>query len=128
MRRILSIATILALMSSSALPLLAASCPHVKQVMSCHRAAPMPAHHCGKMHEGDSEESGSGEPSMEGIQGSRDCPMDCCAPSQRTNAVATATVLLVSPQPLTEPCLPFVPVVFTRTGFSSHTDRGPPTA
>jgi hypothetical protein len=129
MRRFFSITTIVALMSSSVLPLLAASCPHVKHVMACHRTE-VQTHHChGAAAESEpaSERQTNGS-AFDGGQASNNCPMDCCAPGQRTSAIAVPVLSLLSPLAVTEQHLPVARVVFTATGFSSHTDRGPPTA
>jgi hypothetical protein len=67
----------------------------------------------------DSAEIKTGRPST-------DCPMDCCAASH-PQGVAAAAVMSISPSLVElEQNLLFSPIIFTRNGFSSHTDRGPP--
>src|SRR5215467_11601008 len=133
MRRLLSITTICVLLASPALPLLAASCPHarMKTAMACHRTGHAQAHHCGMMQDdsSDAAEPSSGTaPVLNSAAASQDCPMDCCSAGQRTSAAAAATTFVVSPFSPAGLSLPFSPTVFTTPGFSSHTDRGPPTA
>jgi hypothetical protein len=134
MRRILSITAIVALIASPMLPLLAESCPHVKPVSACHRTD-LHAHHCDMMHDhgtaADAESSGSPEsdgPACSASQVSHSCSMDCCATGQRTKAIAAPTAFLACPFVITDHCPGLVSVVFASAGFSSHTDRGPPTA
>lgn len=127
MRCFFSITTIAALMSSLISPLLAATCSHMQQPVACHRVqAQKPA--CAMMHHHEAEEPapGSGAPAFESMQSPERCPMDCCVPGQRTNAIAIAAVSPLPELAVTEQNLHFVPAVFTRTGYSSHTDRGPP--
>jgi hypothetical protein len=128
MRRFFSITTILALMSSLASPLLAA-CDHSGQPMACHRSAKQKSH-CEMMagHHHDSAAPESAEPAAAGKESSGNCPMDCCIPGHPTSASTIAAIPSVPPLVLIErtPCV--ITVVFTRTGFSSHTDRGPPPA
>lgn len=94
--------------------------------MACHRVEH--ARHCEMMHHESNEtaEPESNEPYVAGAPVVQDCPMDCCAPSQRTNAMAVAVPPILSNIVLTEQVFEIVPVVFTASGFSSHTDRGPP--
>jgi hypothetical protein len=129
MRRFFSITMVCALLASAATPLIAASCPHSKMTgaMACHRVEH--AHHCDRMHE-DSEQTPDTESSESTIASrpaAQDCPMDCCGPSQRTNAMTVAVSPIFSSMIVTEQVFENAPVVFTATGFSSHTDRGPPT-
>lgn len=129
MRRFLSIATICALLASPAAPVFAAACPHAHQVMACHRVEHV--HHCATMQheEGDAADAESADAAvLQSITPPSDCPMDCCAPGQRTNAIAIVVIPISSPSFLSEPALQFTPAVFVASGFSSHTDRGPPTA
>ena len=67
-------------------------------------------------------------PAYSDSQVSHTCPMDCCAPGQRTKAIAAPAASFGSPLAVTDHCPHLVSVVFTSAGFSSHTDRGPPTA
>ena len=129
MRRLVSITTIVALMSSVALPLLAASCPHVKHAVSCHRTE-VQAHHCNMKHDhhGDASDPEPDGPAYSASQELHSCPMDCCGPGQRTKAIAAPTAALISQLEVTDHPAQPASVVFESAGFSSHTDRGPPTA
>ena len=111
------------------LPLLAASCPHVKQAAACHRTE-IQAHQCNMMHDhhGDASDPEPDGPGYSDGQVSHSCPMDCCAAGQRTKAAAAPMASPSSPLTITEHCTRLVSVVFASAGFSSHTDRGPPTA
>jgi hypothetical protein len=134
MRRFFSITTIAALMFSLVSPLLAAACPHSQQAMACHRPPATQAqqeHHCDMMaHQHQAEEGApenSSSPAVKGVQSPESCPMNCCVAGHPTNAIAIAAETSVAPLAVIQQVFQFVPVVFARTGFSSHTDRGPPT-
>src|SRR5262249_35714159 len=129
MRRLVSITTIVALMSSAALPLLAASCPHIKHAVSCHRTE-VQAHHRKMMHNhhADTSEPEPDGPAYSASPESQGCPMDCCGPGQRTKAIAAPTATLISQLEVTDHPAQPASLVFESAGFSSHTDRGPPTA
>jgi hypothetical protein len=133
MRRFFSITTIATLMFSMVSPLLAAACPHSPQLMACHRppAALAQQHHCDTMmqehHAEEAAPAESSAPAVKGVQSPENCLMDCCAPRHVTSASAIAAASSLPPLVVTQQVFQFVPVVFARTGFSSHTDRGPPT-
>jgi hypothetical protein len=130
MRRLCSITIIAAMMCSLVSPALAATCPHAKQVMMCHRerAGAQPEHHCDMMMDEQTEPAASDSTgaAVTGSQTQQNCPMDCCAPGQRTNAIVISAAPPLTLTPVAERSSFFVPVTFTSTGFSSHTDRGPP--
>jgi hypothetical protein len=139
MRRLVALSAVAALMLSLNSPLLAASCEHGKTMPACHRVREQNSQkpHCETMHHHDSagetdaaEEStpASNHPVIQSAPSSQNCPMNCCQLGDRTNAVALAITPSL-PQPAVVELTPsIVSVVFTSTGFSSHTDRGPPTA
>jgi hypothetical protein len=128
MRRILSIATVVALISSSFLPLMASTgCREAGKAMSCHGGA-MP--HCDRaMHEHHHDaapvESAS---SFSGAEDNYKCPMDCCSPSHLTTAASPASSNFLPPLAVSDRNFHFASVTFVSAGFSSHTDRGPPQA
>jgi hypothetical protein len=126
MRRFLSITLVFALLAATATPLVAASCPHVKMAMACHRTEH--AHHCESMQDepGDASQAEPGEPAFAGVTAAQDCPMDCCAPSQRTSSVAFTASFSMSLLSSSESSISFTSLIFSAPGFSSHTDRGPP--
>jgi hypothetical protein len=130
MRQFFSITAIMALMSPLVSPLVALSCPHGKQLTACHRVQKQQlAQHCGSMaHEDPMERKdlGSEAPAIKAAVSQENCPMDCCVPGYVTNA---AVVVIESPLPemvVTDHAYGVTSVVFTSSGFSSHTDRGPP--
>ena len=139
MRRLVAISAIAVLMFSLNSPLLAATCEHGQPIAACHRVQQQKSQkpHCEMMHHhevgedaGGDEESTptSSEPTIQSAGSSQNCPMDCCQLGDRTNAVAL-TITPSLPQPvISEQASPILSVVFSSTGFSSHTDRGPPTA
>jgi hypothetical protein len=128
MRRFLSIATVLALLSSMASPVLSAACAGTGKAASCHSVGmphcdrPMHQHH----HHDDAEPaSNSG---LSAVQNDGKCPMDCCMPGHPQNGAAPATASILPPLAITDQSFHFVSVTFLSAGFSSHTDRGPPAA
>lgn len=130
MRRWFSITAICALLASTAMPLVAASCPHAKMAMACHRTEHAQAqghqHHCDEMAK-EQNDPGSSETRIQSAL-QQNCPMDCCSASQRTSAVALSAVFSTAALPLAGHDASFINPVFSTSGFSSHTDRGPPTA
>src|SRR5579864_529695 len=126
MRRFLAITTIMALLATPAAPLFAASCPHAALASGCVGRV----HDCEMMHDHGSDATESeAQPEGSVLQSrasSSDCPMDCCAPGERTNAVVVVATPISSRVISTEFPLQFTPRVLTSSGFSSHTDRGPP--
>jgi len=128
MRRFFSIATVLALLSSMTSPLLAAACTGTGKAVSCHGGA-MP--HCDRpMHHHHHGDDAAPEPISTLSAGESDasCPMDCCTPGHPQTGAPATTSTNFSPLVLSDLNVHFVPVTFTSAGFSSHTDRGPPTA
>jgi len=127
MRRFFSITAIAAVFLSALTPLFAAACPHVQQP-ACHRVQAQKPH-CEMMHDHSADAALAEEEAPAFASSpSADCPMDCCIPGHPTSAVTVASASDSSPLVVLEYRLQFVPVVFVRTGFSSHTDRGPPSA
>jgi hypothetical protein len=131
MRRFFSISAIAALTFQLVSPLLAAACPHAKQMPACHRAQQQEHHHCDAMMHEHSVEPAAPEsetPSVKAVDSPANCPMDCCGASVVTNAAAVAADTSLPSLAATEQICGFVPVTFATPGFSSHTDRGPPAA
>ncbi|MGC2695003.1 MAG: hypothetical protein WA738_04355 [Candidatus Angelobacter sp.] len=127
MRRFLSISTVLALLSSTLSPIMAAACTGTGKAVSCHEIA---ATHCDRpMHQ---HHHHAAEPaSSAGLSaGERDvpCPMDCCTAGHPRSGSVLITTSTIPPLAVSNPVFHFVPVTFTSAGFSSHTDRGPPLA
>ncbi|HLW52326.1 MAG TPA: hypothetical protein VKW06_05750 [Candidatus Angelobacter sp.] len=131
MRRLISISAICALLALPAAPLVAASCPHARMATACHRTEHAHVHHCETMDDDASVQAAESESENRVIAGSsasQDCPMDCCSASQRTGSIAVTASFEVTQFAASEQNLLPVPIVFSTPGFSSHTDRGPPTA
>jgi hypothetical protein len=134
MRRLVAITAIALLMLSLASPLLAATCEHGKGMAACHRvqkSKPQKSH-CEMMHQHDAaEQTDAAEdsgPTLQSAPSPQNCPMDCCQVGHCTNAVALAVAPSLPQPAVTEQTPAIVSVVFSSTGFSSHTDRGPPSA
>lgn len=136
MRRIYSILALLAIVYPVASPLWA-NAMEPQHAAMCHRmamgsasASSQPSHHCHDMSsqdmsgEDDSAQNSS-TPSFS-ANSSEECPMNCCVQSVPPTVAAlpasSSLPLLVA----TEASRHVVPVAFTSVGFSSHTDRGPP--
>lgn len=91
-----------------------------------HPAA-QPARHCHDLNAGEQQVSTAGTGTAMIKAGSAEkCPMNCCLQAAPPTAAAlpAASLLLLLAATRTEHH--FVPVMFASTGFSSHTDRGPP--
>jgi hypothetical protein len=56
------------------------------------------------------------------------CPMNCCVQGNVQTGTLAATPVLLPQLVSAGKEIHFAPVKFTSTGFSSHTDRGPPAA
>src|SRR5215467_13457745 len=88
MRRFLSIATVLALLSSIMSPVLAAACTGTGKAVSCHSVA-IP--HCDRtMHQHHHHDAEAPAPAsgMSASESDGKCPMDCCTPGHRQNGVS----------------------------------------
>ena len=134
MRRLVALSAIALLLLTLNSPLLAASCEHGKTMPACHRVREQNSQkpHCEMMHHHDSAEETDATPAnrpvIRSAPSSQNCPMNCCQLGDRTNAVALAITPSLPQPAVTEQCPSIVSIVFSSTGFSSHTDRGPPTA
>ncbi|HEV3315815.1 MAG TPA: hypothetical protein VG488_02555 [Candidatus Angelobacter sp.] len=127
MRRLISISTAVALVLALASPLLAGTCMKTSGRASCHRMSQAtPHHHCDGM-PGDEEMSApASDNSVGGVSSA--CPMNCCTLTSAGKQAAVALPLTVPPAISVSSKLHSVAVVFTATGHSSHTNRGPPAA
>jgi hypothetical protein len=126
MRRFLSIATVLALLSSMTSPLLAATCMGSGKAASCHSVG-MP--HCDRpMHHHHPDADLASDSGLSAGQSDSKCPMDCCMPGHPQNGAAPATASILPPLAVSDQSFHPVPITFLSAGFSSHTDRGPPAA
>lgn len=128
MRRLISISTTVALLFSLVSPLLAQTCMRGGERASCHRVNQTASqHHCdgmpGHHHEDEMVVPDQGD-SISGV--ASNCPMNCCLAAQAGKQVAVVNSIVVAPQIAFSAKLQLTAVVFVATGFSSHTDRGPP--
>jgi hypothetical protein len=106
--------------------------------MACHRSAlhksavDTTRQHCHNMADmREMESDASLMPSQNdeaSIAGSADnqCPMGCCAVTGSANHAAPTSPLMLTAPVVMEHQVSFAEVLFSRNGFSSHTDRGPP--
>lgn len=134
MRRIFSISAILMLMYSAALPSVMSAMMVNDAAMACHRptlgtGAATPEH-CHDMADmaGNETMAAPADGALITVAAEQKCPMDCCTmmgtaqqaiPSSRKSTPALVVI---------EQAVSVSGVVFTSSGFSSHTDRGPPSA
>ncbi|MFL6313267.1 MAG: hypothetical protein ACJ71W_14285 [Terriglobales bacterium] len=132
MRRSLSITVILALFSSMLSPIMAAACTGTGKAVSCHAVAvdhcdrPTHQHH---HHQSSALESASAPESKTAFSPAPDdakCPMDCCTPGHLRSGATVSTHPTLAPPAVSDLKIQIAAIVFTVTGFSSHTDRGPP--
>jgi hypothetical protein len=56
------------------------------------------------------------------------CPMDCCSQRHLPSVIVLPTLTFLPMLAVSDGDIYAAAVKFTRPGFSSHTDRGPPTA
>jgi len=119
------------MLSAMLSPTMAAACEGTGKAVACHS---MPVAHCERaVHEHHHHAATTVAEPVSSVSASvahddNKCPMDCCRPGHRQSA---GTVDATSPLPslaVNDNAIQFVPVVFTSAGFSSHTDRGPPSA
>lgn len=90
----------------------------------CHRMAA--EHHCEmEQQDGDSMPQGT-VPVMSSHPGY--CPMHCCMQSSAGTASAVASASTATSLPAVRDRISLSNPTFTHSGFSSHTDRGPPLA
>src|SRR5437016_1459498 len=128
MRRLISISTALALLMSLASPLLAEACMRNASRASCHRVSQAVAHHghCDGMpprHDEDMSAPDQGN-SINSVESA--CPMSCCLAAQAGKHAAAVHNIAIGPQLAVAAQQQPATVVFVATGFSSHSDRGPP--
>jgi hypothetical protein len=79
----------------------------------------MMAHHA-------EEKDGPEAVSMTSVQQEQKCPMTCCMQAGSRTARPAPLAVSFTPFLFSESFREFESQIFTATGFSSHTDRGPP--
>src|SRR5437016_12377226 len=128
MRRMSAITLIAVSLCSASLPLWAASAAMASGApMMCHREAhkALPAHHhCDEMQTEDGDAQPESSISVSRL--AHQCPMNCCTQANLSGGAAVAVIHILPPRMVTEKGIHFSAPVFSRNGFSSHTDRGPP--
>jgi hypothetical protein len=124
MYRCISITVIAVLLAASITHVMPECCSAGMDDKGCHKVA---AHHdCPEMH--DHEMEPDDDASMHRISPSATCPMDCCCGERTLNKSLVAAAVTGTDAPSTN-AVATVPQAFPRLyGFSSHTDRGPPSA
>lgn len=123
MRRILAISVISALICATGLPLWASACASMKTTPMCHRTTA--EHHCDMEAQDDSGDQETGLVMTGRVS---DCPMHCCTQFSPSTIVAVASISdSILLRVTTDRIYSHTPT-FVTNGFSSHTDRGPPSA
>jgi hypothetical protein len=117
MRKLLSIALFAAVMMPGVMPLLAAT--QTNEGMACCRRDGK--HHCMLKHKHAGPE---GSPAFSAEQ--EKCPMQCCVTSRTQVGIASLGNRIFVSGASGERIIFFADQVFAAVGFSSHTDRGPP--
>jgi hypothetical protein len=126
MRRLFAITLIAALTGSMSLPVWATACAAMaKQQPMCHRMAGHQhhSHHCDMMVQEDSAPSDS---SRVVKSRSEQCPMNCCMRISSSGGTAVTCPISLPSLDVSDKAVHFPAIAFHRSGFSSHTDRGPP--
>lgn len=126
MRRLLAITVVVALVFSTGLPIWATACTATNQdsELMCHRTAAR-HHHCESM-AGRQQQADGGDAELILPSQSDGCPMQCCLQLQAGNGVAVLAIVFLPELAVAEYRVDSLPIAFISSGFSSHTDRGPP--
>jgi hypothetical protein len=133
MQRICSILAVIAILCPFASPLWAGAAT-MPYGASCHRM-PMEAagtqamgheHHCHEMAEEQAAATEGTGTLVASAATSEKCPMNCCLQSAPPTAAPLPPASVLPLLHATEPHLHSGFVIFSSPGFSSHTDRGPP--
>src|SRR5438034_7415908 len=128
MRRAFSISVIVALVCSLFAPAFAATCESMNKKPVCHRQNGV-VHHCDTMgHHHQAEVASESSASVTAASNTSDCPMACCNQAYFITAIAGPARFVSPVQVVMNHEFHFSTVIFVSTGFSSHTDRGPPLA
>jgi hypothetical protein len=96
----------------------------MKATPMCHRMAA--EHHCEMEQQDDNSIPQESVPAMSSHPGY--CPMHCCTQSSAGTSGAVASVSTAISLPTIQHRVSFSNPTFAASGFSSHTDRGPPLA
>src|SRR6266567_6129662 len=109
MRRVLSITTALALISSLLSPVMAAACTHSGKAASCHKVMVEPEHCDGMQHHHVATPS---ESSAWTAADTDSCPMECCTQGHPRSATAAPAISVVPSLAMTDQAVLFVSVTF----------------
>lgn len=120
MRPFCSITATLSLILAAVVSQWAMPCCQASRQKICHRAA---EHHCGHMHEVESDEQPDTYISAAAVPVK--CPMTCCF-SVVPNAATSEALVTIHLQTGSDAAVQVSYIAFSTSGFSSHTDRGPP--
>ncbi|HEX2330152.1 MAG TPA: hypothetical protein VHN74_15610 [Candidatus Angelobacter sp.] len=132
MRRVCSILTVMGLLFSVVSPVWAADVESM-QPMQCHREHMQTARpdqpqvhrqHCHGMDE--SPVQTSAETSVRAVNAAKQCPMNCCVEGMTQSVSVVPAAVYLPLVVVTDRSIPHTLITFISSGFSSHTDRGPP--
>lgn len=121
MRRLFSISLIASLLCSVLAPASASAHSMSGMHEACHGTKAV--HHCEMM---SSDEDQDSSDSASAFSNGPKCPMDCCAQAFQNSGISVTAVFALSMEAVADRAPSFASSVFTHNGFSSHTDRGPP--
>ncbi len=121
MRRLSSISLIVVLLWSVLSPASAAVHQMTGTREVCHGTKAV--HHCEAMQQ---DEDQGDAPVLAVTSNSPKCPMDCCTHSYQNSGMTVATAFGLPTGLVTDRIVSSASSVFAHNGFSSHTDRGPP--
>ncbi|HET9364162.1 MAG TPA: hypothetical protein VFP71_04145 [Candidatus Angelobacter sp.] len=110
-------------------PIMAATCMGgTGKAASCHSMAASASHCDRHEHHHHAAAEAPASKSITAADSDEKCPMDCCVPGHRASASVAYSPQLLPPLAISDQNVHVVPVHFISAGFSSHTDRGPPSA
>ncbi|MBZ5534256.1 MAG: hypothetical protein LAO20_22755 [Acidobacteriia bacterium] len=128
MRRFLSLTMVAALLTVPLSPVWAVAQSSGNEPMACHRVGM--THHDAHDCDGMPEHRHGGAPASHGVvlanANPENCPMNCCVQGRVQSGTVAAPISLPVPLAVTDKESSYALVMFTSAGFSSHTDRGPP--
>ena len=126
MRRAFSISIIVALVCAMFSPAFAATCESMGKKSVGDRAKGI-VNHCDMMGRHHHETAATPETAaFVAGAGAPQCPMSCCDGAYFITAIASHARFVSPAQLVMSHEFHFSAVAFVSTGFSSHTDRGPP--
>ena len=131
MQRLASITAMASLVSAMLLPVVPKLCMGPGMSVAEHRDG-MHEHHCEEMQEQagqiDQIEADASLFSVNRSDSPQRCPMNCCACRKASVSQEAAIVpeASLSTETVVQGRVFVLEIVFSNNGFSSHTDRGPP--